>query len=107
VTDDSTLGGYFSVHERPPAFEGSDGMAYSVAVYVDAEPQADGTFGAALLFVQWDAAGEAPAGHVETEQLVRADTAAGADAAIRALTLQEVKDHLDRAIARRRELPDW
>ena len=30
--NDTTLGGYFSVHDRPPAWEGSDGHPYTVSL---------------------------------------------------------------------------
>ena len=53
-----TLGGYMAKHERAAAFGGSDGQAYSVAVYVDPEPDLRGLFGAALLFVRWSPAGD-------------------------------------------------
>ena len=33
-----TLGGYMKKHDRAAAFGGSDGQAYSVAIYVDDEP---------------------------------------------------------------------
>ncbi len=35
-----TLGGYMEKHDRAAAFGGSDGQAYSVAIYVDDEPDA-------------------------------------------------------------------
>lgn len=105
--DDSTLGGYLARHDRAPAFAGSDGNAYSVAIYVDPEPDAEGRFGASLLFVRWTPAGDAPAGHVESDDLAWADTPKAAAATLTRFTLQEVKDELERAIARRRELPDW
>ncbi|MBI4420132.1 MAG: hypothetical protein HY560_04840 [Gemmatimonadetes bacterium] len=107
MSDDSTLGGYLRVHDRPPAFEGSDGAAYSVAVYLDDAPGADGRFGAALLFVRWSPAGEQPAGHLETEYLTFGRTPAEADEQLRALSLHEVKGHLDRLIDRAKELPAW
>ena len=66
---EATLGGYMAQHGRAAAFGGSDGHAYSVGLYVDDEPDQRGRFGAALLFVRWDAAGAAPVGHVETEFL--------------------------------------
>ena len=35
MTDhDTTLGGYFRVHNRPPAYEGSDGHPYNVSVEI-------------------------------------------------------------------------
>jgi len=67
-----TLGGYMAKHERAAAFGGSDGQAYSVAVYVDEEPDVRGLYGAALLFVRWSSGGERPVGHVETETLALA-----------------------------------
>lgn len=105
--DDSTLGGYIARHDRAPAFSGSDGNAYSVAIYVDPEADARGRFGASLLFVRWTPAGDAPTGHLETDDLAWADTPKAAAAALHDLTLLEVKNELERAIARRRELPDW
>jgi hypothetical protein len=57
---EATLGGYMAQHGRAAAFGGSDGHAYSVGFYVDDEPDQRGRFGAALLFVRWDAAGAAP-----------------------------------------------
>ena len=53
-----TLGGYMAKHDRAAAFGGSDGQAYSVAVYIDAEPDLRGLYGAALLFVRWSPAGD-------------------------------------------------
>ena len=58
-----TLGGYMAKHDRAAAFGGSDGQAYSVAIYVDHEPDLRGLFGAALLFVRWSAGGDRPVGH--------------------------------------------
>jgi hypothetical protein len=48
-----TLGGYMRKHDRSAAFGGSDGRAYSVAIYVDDEPDLRGLYGASLLFVRW------------------------------------------------------
>lgn len=103
MSDDSTLGGYFEKHDRPPAFEGSDGRAYSVAVYVDDVPDADGRFGAALLFVQWTVAGDAPSGHLETDYLSQAGTPTEAEAWVRRLSLHDVKAHLEQLITSRQE----
>jgi hypothetical protein len=98
--DDVTLGGYQRTHERPPAFGGSDGCSYSVAVYVDEERDAHGRYGAALLFVRWSEAGEKPVGHLETEYLGYGETKKDATAPLLALTLHEVKDHLERCLAK-------
>lgn len=102
MTGDSTLGGYMDVHDRPPAFEGSDGRAYTAAVFVDESAAADGRFGASLLFVQWSEAGDHPIGHLETPYLAFGDTPGQADAAIRCLTLHDVKRYLDQAIVEAR-----
>lgn len=107
MTDDETLGGYFRVHTRPPAFEGSDGAAYSVAVYVDEEPGPDGRWGGALLFVRWSAGGDQPEGHLESECLAYGQTTAEVEEQVQALTLHEVKNQLDRAIQRASERPTW
>lgn len=107
MIDDSTLGGYLETHERPPAFSGTDGSAYSAAVYVDEEPDAEGRYGAALLFVRWSPAGDQPDGHVETPYLSFGRDPADAARGVLTLTLHQVKSHLDRAIAARKESGDW
>lgn len=103
--DESTLGGYCARHARPPAFEGTDGRAYSVGVYVDPTPGPDGRFGAALLFVRWSPAGDRPDGHLETDYLAFGPSPEVAEAAVKALSLWEVKEHLDAALARAAERP--
>jgi hypothetical protein len=105
--DDATLGGYLTKHARPPAFGGPDGRSYSVAVMVEDQPDAEGRYGAALLFVRWSEAGDAPAGHAETDLLVHGRTREEAESAINALSLHDVKAHLDRAVAARGQWPDW
>lgn len=94
-----TLGGYMAKHERAAAFGGSDGNAYSVALYVEEEPDARGMHGAALLFVRWSPGGERPVGHLETEFLGWGRTVAEAEERLRALSLFDVKAALDEAIA--------
>jgi hypothetical protein len=70
-----------------------------VGLYVDDEPDQRGRFGAALLFVRWDAAGAAPVGHVETEFLAWGRTPDEAEDRLKALSLYDVKAALDQAIA--------
>ena len=94
-----TLGGYMQKHERAAAFGGSDGQAYSVAIYVDEEPNVRGVYGAALLFVRWSPSGERPVGHVETEPLAWGKTPAEAQTRLESLSLYDVKAALDDAIA--------
>ena len=107
MNDDSTLGGYFRVHERAPAFEGTDGQPYSVALYVDEAPDEQGRFGGALLFIRWSPSGDQPVGHLETDYLAFGLTPTEVDQSLRALTLYQVKEHLDAMIKRAAELPAW
>jgi hypothetical protein len=95
-----TLGGYMKKHDRAAAFGGSDGHAYSVAVYVDDEPDARGRFCASLLFVRWSPNGDRPVGHVESEALAWGRTPAEAADRLEALSLYDVKAALDEAITR-------
>lgn len=95
-----TLGGYMRKHDRAAAFGGSDGRAYSVAIYVEDEPDLRGLYGASLLFVRWSAGGERPDGHVETEPLAWGRTPEEASERAGALSLYDVKTALDEAIAR-------
>ena len=94
-----TLGGYMKKHDRAAAFGGSDGRAYSVAIYVEDEPDPRGLYGAALLFVRWSDGGERPVGHVESEPLAWGHSPAEAAARLEALSLYDVKAALDAAIA--------
>ncbi|HEU5217816.1 MAG TPA: hypothetical protein VFU23_04110, partial [Gemmatimonadales bacterium] len=87
-------------HDRASAFGGSDGHAYSVAVWVDDEPDERGRYGAALLFVRWSPAGDAPAGHVESGPLAWGRTPEEAEERLKAFSLFDVKAELDAAIAR-------
>ena len=86
------------MHERAPAFSGSDGQSYSVGTYVDDAPDPQGRYGAALLFVRWSDAGDRPVGHLETEYLFQGATPADALTPLLALTLQDVKRQLDDCI---------
>ncbi len=95
-----TLSGYMLKHERAAAFGGSDGRAYSVAIYVDDEPDVRGMYGAALLFVAWSPGGERPVGHVETDVLAWGRTPEEASERIGSLSLYDVKTALDEAIGR-------
>jgi hypothetical protein len=99
VNEEVTLGGYMAKHERAAAFAGADGQAYSVAVYVDDEPDTEGRYGAALLFVRWSAAGDRPVGHVETPPLAWGRSPPEAEERLKALSLYDVKAALDEAIA--------
>jgi hypothetical protein len=93
-----TLGGYMRKHDRAAAFSGSDGQPYSVAIYVEDEPDLRGLYGAALLFVRWSPSGDRPVGHLESETLVWGKTPEEAASRLEALSLYDVKAALDEAI---------
>ncbi len=44
--DPNTIGGYMAVHDRPAAFEGSDGASYSVEIVTDTSGEKDRPFAA-------------------------------------------------------------
>ena len=88
------------MHERAPAFGGEDGWSYSVATFVDDAPDPDGRYGAALLFIRWSEAGDRPVGHLETDYIGFGRTPADALAPLLALTLHDVKAHLNACVAR-------
>lgn len=101
-----TLGGYMALHDRAPAFSGADGRAYSVAIWIDDEPDDRGRIAGALLFIRWSPDGSAPDGHLETDWLVRGADADDARSRLGALSLYDVKALLDDLVdAGRPELP--
>jgi hypothetical protein len=93
-----TLGGYMKKHDRAAAFGGSDGQSYSVAIYVEEEPDVRGLYGAALLFVRWSPSGDRPVGHLESETLAWGRTPEEAASRLESLSLYDVKASLDDAI---------
>ena len=94
--DANTIGGYAAVHARPAAFEGSDGMSYSVEIVVDDKPKPGRPFGAYLLFLRWRRIGsQGIEGHLETDYLAYGDSEDEARTAIGELTLSAVKRMLD------------
>jgi hypothetical protein len=64
-----------------------------------AQESEDRRFGAALLFVRWEG-GDRPAGHLETDYLAFGGTPDEALAPLLAMTLEQVKTHLDGCVAR-------
>jgi hypothetical protein len=96
--DPNTLGGYMAVHDRPAAFEGSDGFSYSVEILAT---EAEGGWDAYLFFVKWARIGaSAPEGHLESDVLARAASEEAARHAVGSLALTDVKRLLDDLIAR-------
>lgn len=100
--DPNTIGGYLAVHERPAAFEGSDGYSYSVEILTDEDPAQRESWGAYLFFVRWARIGaSAPEGHLESDLLSRAPTEQEARDRVAQLPLSEARRVLDDLIARR------
>jgi hypothetical protein len=97
--DPNTIGGYAAVHARPAAFEGADGMSYSVEIVVDETGVPDRPFGAYFLFLRWRRMGaQGIEGHLETDYLAYGASDDAARAAIGELTLSAVKRLLDERI---------
>jgi hypothetical protein len=107
--DPNTIGGYMAVHDRPAAFEGSDGASYSVEIVTDINDDENGAFGAYLLFVRWREGDPVASGHLETDFLAFASTEDEARKMVGAMLLSEVKSRLDALIKARRDalLPWW
>jgi hypothetical protein len=106
--DPNTIGGYMAVHDRPAAFEGSDGLSYSVEIVTDTSGERQRPFAAYLLFVRWGHGDPVASGHLETEFLAFAATEEEARKMVGAIPLNEVKVKLDGLItARRAELLPW
>ena len=104
--DANTIGGYAAVHGRPAAFEGSDGLSYSVEIVTAPTGHDDRPWGAYLLFVQWGRIGAtSPSGHLETDFLAESDTEDDARAVVGAFSLGQVRGVLHALIAERHGAP--
>ena len=99
ANDDSTLAGYFRVHDRPPAYEGSDGHPYTVSVETEKTGDLRAPWIGYLVFPRWAQNGVGIVGHVETGDLVRAATQEEAQASLGELTLHDIQARLEHAIA--------
>lgn len=98
--DANTIGGYMRVHARPAAFEGSDGLSYSVAIEAEATGEAGGPFGAFFLFLRWRRRGvQGVEGHLETDYLAWGETADAAREALGAWSLADVRLQLETRLA--------
>ena len=100
---DGTLGGYFEVHDRPPAYGGRDGHPYTVSIEVERTANLRAPYSGYLVFPRWAQSGVGIVGHVETPTLCEATSEEEARALLGALPLGEVQSHLEAAIARRDE----
>ena len=101
--DANTIGGYAAVHGRPAAFEGSDGLSYSVEIVTTPTGEPERAWGAYLLFVQWSRIGAtSPAGHIESDFLAESDDETDARAIVEAMPLSEGRAVLESLITERR-----
>lgn len=98
--DDTTLGGYFRVHDRPPAYEGSDGHPYTVSLETEKTGDLKAPYNGYLVFPRWAQTGVGIVGHVETPTLVQGPSGADVTARLEELTLFDVQDLLEEAIQR-------
>ncbi len=101
--DDTTLGGYFRVHDRPPAYEGSDGHPYTVSLETEKTGDLKAPYHGYLVFPRWAQTGVGIVGHVETPTLAQGSSGEDVTARLEELTLFDVQDLLEEAIQRSRE----
>jgi hypothetical protein len=101
--DDSTLGGYFDVHHRPPAYAGADGHPYTVSLEVERTANLKAPFAGYLVFPRWAQTGVGIVGHVETPTLCECASHDEATRRLGELTLLHVQELLAEAIARMRD----
>mgnify|MGYP001221512997 CR=1 FL=1 len=97
---DLSLGGYFTEHNRPPAYEGTDGHPYTVSMEIEHTGNIRAPFSGYLVFPRWAQSGVGIVGHVETETLVEARTTDEAGERLKALSLYRVQELLEQAIER-------
>jgi len=102
--DANTVGGYAAVHARPAAFEGSDGLSYSVELATDETGEPERPYGGYLLFLRWRRMGaQGVDGHLETDFLAYGRTADEARAGVARMPLRDVRDALEALIRERRD----
>ncbi len=101
--DDSTLAGYFDVHDRPPAYDGPDGHPYTVSLEVEKTVNLRAPYAGYLVFPRWAETGVGIVGHVETPTLVECASQEEATERLGRLTLLEVQGLLVDAIRRKLE----
>ena len=99
--DDRTLGGYFAVHTRPPAFEGCDGSPYTVSIETELSADLRAPVAGYLVFPRWAETGLGIVGHVETPLLWRGPSRDAVVEQAEALSLHEVQRLLNEAVVRK------
>ncbi len=95
---DATLGGYLRVHDRPPAYEGSDGHPYTVSIEVERTADLRGPYAGYLVFPRWARTGVGIVGHVETRTLAQGSTREETSERLEGMSLLEVREALEEAI---------
>jgi hypothetical protein len=95
---DATLGGYLEVHDRPPAFEGSDGQPYTVSIEVESVSNLLAPHVVYLVFPRWAETGLGIVGHLQTPVLWEGKGHDDVLSRAESLPLGEVKRLLDQAI---------
>ena len=98
---DANLGGYLKVHDRPPAFEGSDGQPYTVSIEVESVSNLLAPYVVYLVFPRWAETGLGIVGHVETPVLWEGKGREEVMSRAEGIPLGEVKQLLDAAILRK------
>ena len=97
---DSTLWGYLSQHNRPPALEGSDGHPYTVSIEIEKTPNLLAQFSGYLVFPRWAKNGVGIVGHIETPTLFEESSREKAEEKLGSITLLQLQELLEEAIQR-------
>ena len=87
-----------AVHDRPAAFEGSDGASYSAEIVTDESGDKSRPFAAYLLFVRWGSGDPVATGHLETEFLAFGASEDEVRQNVGEMKLSEAKAKLDALI---------
>ncbi len=95
---DGTLQGYREIHDRPPAFTGSDGHPYTVSLEIDRSGGLRTPFEGYLVFPRWAQNGLGVVGHVESPVLTNGSSRSDVASELGALSLSRVKELLEEAI---------
>lgn len=104
--DPNTIGGYEAVHARPAAFEGRDGMSYSVSIEVDETGDPAAPWAAYFLFLRWKRLGaQGIEGHLETGYLEHGTDPQLVKRHLGAWSLTRVRALLDERIAESSTVP--
>jgi len=87
-----------AVHDRPAAFEGSDGASYSAEIVTDESGDKSRPFAAYLLFVRWGSGDPVATEHLETEFLAFGASEDEVRQNVGEMKLSEAKAKLDALI---------